>query len=66
MYDDGEGVPEDDVTAYAWYTLAAANGFADAKEKKPSMTEIMTPDQIAEGQKISREMLKKNPKLLNK
>ena len=64
MYGFGKGVPQDYVTAYAWYNIAQANGNAKAKEWKGIVAKKMTPDQIAEGQKLSREMLKKNPKLL--
>ena len=31
MYDNGEGVPQDDKTAVKWYTLAAEQGDADAQ-----------------------------------
>ena len=31
MYDNGEGVPEDDREAVKWYTLAAEQGYADAQ-----------------------------------
>ena len=31
MYDNGEGVPQDDKTAVKWYTLAAEQGNADAQ-----------------------------------
>ena len=64
MYGFGKGVPQDYVTAYAWYNIAQANGNAKANEWKGIVAKKMTPDQIAEGQKLSREMLKKNPKLL--
>ena len=57
---------EDDVTAYAWLNIAAANGDAFAKKNKGIVAKKMTADQIAEGQKLSREMVKKNPKLLNR
>ena len=30
MYAKGDGVPEDDIEAVAWYRLAAEQGFADA------------------------------------
>ena len=63
-YEVGEGVLEDDVTAYAWYNIAAANGNGIAKINKSIVVKDMTPEQIAEGQKLSKEMLKKNPKLL--
>ena len=66
MYATGEGVLEDDVTAYAWWNIAAANGGESGKKNKLRIAKKMTPDQIAEAQKLSREMIKKNPKLLQK
>ena len=62
----GEGVLEDYVTAYAWMNIAAAKGNATAKENKGIMAKEMTPDQIAKAQELSKEMVKKNPKLLEK
>ena len=66
MYANGKGVPEDNVTAYAWYNIAAANGHAGAKKNKGIVAEKMTADDISKAQELSREMVKKNPKLLNK
>ena len=37
-----------------------------SKKNKGIIAKKMTPDQIAEGQKLSREMINKNPKLLGK
>ena len=65
MYAKGEGVLQDYVTAYAWANISAANGSKTAPKFKSEVLEkIMTANQIAEGQKLSREMVKKNPKLL--
>ena len=64
-YAKGEGVLEDYVTAYAWLNIAAANGIADANKAKLSLRTNMTPDQIAKAQELSKEMVKKNPKLIN-
>ena len=55
MYATGEGVPEDDAKAYAWLSIAAAQGNELAKENKDIVTERMTRAQIAEAQKLSRE-----------
>jgi len=62
MYALGEGVLKDTVTAYSWANIAAANGFSS--KLRELLTKQMTPEQIAEGQKLSREMVKANPKLL--
>jgi TPR repeat protein len=37
MYEKGQGVTEDNVTAYAWHNIAAASGDADAKEDKSKL-----------------------------
>ncbi len=59
----GDGVPEDEVTAYAWYNLAAANGSALAKKNKADIAKSITPGQIAKGEALVKEMTAKNPKL---
>ena len=51
------------VDAYAWYNIAAANGEAYAKKNKGIIAKKMTPDQIAKAEELSKEMVKKNPKL---
>ena len=55
MYDNGEGVPQDDAEAYKYWNLAAAQGNADAKSNKEILEKKMTKQQIAEGQRLSRE-----------
>jgi len=66
MFDKGDGVLEDDVTAYAWYNIAAAKGSKAAKGNKPRVAKEMTAEQIAKAQELSKEMIKKNPKLIQK
>ena len=55
MYHEGEGVPEDYVQAYAWFNLSAAQGYEGAEEARDSLQQQMTPAQIADAQKLSRE-----------
>jgi TPR repeat protein len=55
MYLQGVGVPKDLVEAYKWANLAAAIGTETAKEIRALLDDLMTPSQIAEGQKLSRE-----------
>ncbi len=62
MYADGEGVPQDYAQAHMWFNLAAAQGGKDATERRDKVTKSMTPDQIAEAQKLSREWMEKHPK----
>ena len=56
MYANGEGVPEDDVQAYAWINLSAAQGNETAEQARTVLRKRMTPAQIAEAQKLSREL----------
>ena len=50
---------QDRVKAYAWFNLSSANGFEDASEQRDRIAKSMRPDQIAEGQKLSREWFEK-------
>jgi hypothetical protein len=55
MYANGRGVPKDYVLAYMWANLGAAGGHEDARENREEYAAKMTPTQIAEAQKLSRE-----------
>ena len=69
-YANGSLVPKDTVRAYAWYNIAAAmatgeDGFASKKEAEKERDELgktMTPQQLADGQKLSTELFAKMPK----
>ena len=76
LYKDGrQGLKQDLVAAYAWHTISVTNDRSDiAHPWSPSepkrhlreLAEKMTPEQITKGQELFSEMIKKNPKLLNK
>jgi TPR repeat protein len=66
MYAKGQGVEQNNVTAYAWWNIAATNGNQNAKKGLSQLAEIMIPAQIAKAEELVKEMVKKNPKLLNK
>jgi uncharacterized protein len=55
MYAHGQGVPQDYVQAYLWFSVAAARGDADAADDRDGIAHQMTPDQIAEAQRLARE-----------
>jgi hypothetical protein len=59
MYDDGEGVPEDDAKAVHWYRKAAEQGRKVAKKNKGIIQKEMTPDQVAAAQELSSELWEK-------
>ncbi|MEE2862811.1 MAG: tetratricopeptide repeat protein [Gemmatimonadota bacterium] len=61
MYRFGTGVPEDNVLAYMWWNLAAAQGNENAQENKDIAEQWMTPEQIAEAQRLSTEWIEAHP-----
>ena len=54
MYYRGLGVPKDLVTAQVWFYLAGP-GLQKARQIRDILENQMTPDQIAEAQKLARE-----------
>jgi S1-C subfamily serine protease len=56
MYINGAGVPANYVEAYKWVLLAAANGNESAqKVRLPKERNLLTTEQIAEGQRLAAE-----------
>jgi TPR repeat protein len=55
MYAKGQGVPRDYISAYMWFDLAAAQGDQAAVSNRDAAARRMTPEQIAEAQKLARE-----------
>lgn len=60
-YSKGDAVPKDQALAYMWYNLAAANTGADlsdiSKRSRDDLEGRMTPEQVAEGQRLTRAWL---------
>ena len=56
----GQGVPMDDVRAHMWFNLAAVKGAANAVKNRDTATSRMTPQQMAEAQKLARECQARN------
>jgi uncharacterized protein len=55
MYYNGHGVPQNYVRAYMWFDLASAQGDQDARYNREQVARLMTPAQIAEAQRLTRE-----------
>ena len=56
MYYKGEGVPQDYVEAYIWYSVAAASVIS-AKKNMAEAKALLTPEQLAEAQKRVTQLL---------
>jgi uncharacterized protein len=62
LYLIGEGVPQDYVRAHMWLNLSAAQGNEKAIKYRDKIVGQMTPEQIAEAQKLASEWKPRNPK----
>ncbi len=60
MYDHGEGVVQDYTRAHMWYNLGGAKGHSTAVLFRDMIAKQMTPQQIAEAQKLARECQARN------
>jgi uncharacterized protein len=54
MYKEGQGVPRDLVQAHMWFNLAGGNGHEDALRARSLVAKMMSPQQIAEAQRLAR------------
>ncbi len=66
MYAEGKGVLQDYVTAHMWFNLSAsrateAEGRDSAAKNRDELAAKMTPDQIAEAQRMAREWVQGHP-----
>jgi TPR repeat protein len=55
------GVSQDIVQAYLWFSIAATQGSEGARWDRDIAARQMTPDQIAEAQRLAREWMAKHP-----
>ncbi len=55
MYANGQGTSQDYVEAMKWFQLAAAQGHENARKNRDIAAGRMTPDQIAEAERLARE-----------
>ena len=66
MYESGQGVPQDYAEAHMWLNLAASRSSGDNQkkfaDKRESIAEKMTSQQIAEAQRRAREWKPKSGK----
>jgi len=55
MYATGRGVAQDYVRAHMWFNLGAVSGYANAVSGRDLAAKRMTPQQIAQAQKMARD-----------
>jgi len=52
-YYEGAGVPQNEVQAYAWFSVSSANGNISAIENRDIVAKSLTQDQLAQGQELA-------------
>lgn len=57
MYYKGEGVAQDYIEAHKWFNIAGANGSKEAIGVRDEVAKRMTPEQIAEAQRLAKEWM---------
>ncbi len=60
MYRDGNGVPQNLITSYMWLSLAMVREDDMASHNKNALREKMTPEQIAEAERLTQEWLEEH------
>ena len=60
MYALGEGVTQNLVEAYAWYSVAATGGYKSGVQNRDTVASKLTPEQLLEGQKRATELFEKH------
>ena len=64
LYAQGQSVLQDYGRAHIWFNLATANGHERGSENRDNVAIKMTSDQLAEAQRMAREMVEAKPKLM--
>ena len=54
MYVNGQGVPQDYVSAHMWWNLSGSNGHKDAVKERNIVEKKMSPSQIEKAQELAR------------
>ena len=62
MYDEGEGVIQNNVIAHMLYNLAGAQGYKNGRKNRDVISERMTPNDISRAQEMAATCLEKNYK----
>ncbi|MEP6828315.1 MAG: tetratricopeptide repeat protein [Aestuariivirga sp.] len=62
LYYEGNGVPQDYVLSHMWFNVAAAQGNIWSESERDRIAKLMTPNQIAEAQRLARAWVAVHPK----
>jgi TPR repeat protein len=60
LYGLGRGVLQDNTRAHMWFNIAAARGDKDGVKLRDAAARVMTPQEVAEAQRMARECMDSN------
>ncbi len=60
MYETGEGVAQDNIKAYMWFSLSARTGDKNARKNRDDLAQKMTSAQLAKADKLVAKCLSSN------
>ena len=66
MYKKGQGVIQDNIYAHMWWNISASNGHKNAVKNRDIIAKRMTPADISTAQKLARQCLERNTKVVEK
>lgn len=61
MYYNGNGVPKDDVQAYAWFSVAKANGLNESKAALLDISGDLIPAQLDKAREFAAQYIEHYP-----
>lgn len=61
LYEMGRGVPQDHVTAYVWYSIAASHGNENAMANRDASSKRLTQSEMLDAQALMHELLQQLP-----
>ena len=60
MYDNGHGVPQDNILAHMWFNISSANGNENGSEFRDIVAKGMTPQDMSTAQAMARDCMSSN------
>ena len=60
MYESGQGTPQNFVQAHKWFSLAATSNVPSSAQRRDTLEQSMSPQQIAQAQQMARDCQQRN------
>jgi hypothetical protein len=57
MYENGNGVPQNNVMAHLWFSISSANGLKETAKWRDEVESNMTPEEISKAKAMASECI---------